>query len=312
MQFVGDQSYNDQLTSSVGVRFFSMPAPPQSGALVVEELLGLVEELKVVLDPEYQHWRDLIRSDRSSNEERLGVFHVAAMQARRKLGKKALEMNANAVLGYREYVDLEGDATDRICVRAFGTAARVAAPRQGGEGSDQAGLSTPRDALAAARPLEGGHGPELLPPAAQQRAGLAQGPRALSRSLSGEVAAAGAAAALPPPDRGSPTARMAMAEPVQLLAPFRLHTLNRLPIDVRPALCGVVAARAVKVFSSRTTQDQRESWWSELREELLSHARALGGDTIVGYQEHISIVDDAGARRRPGPPGTARPWQCCP
>eukprot|EP00439_Symbiodinium_sp_Y106_P084857 s632_g26.t2 len=41
----------------------------------------------------------------------------------------------------------------------------------------------------------------------------------------------------------------------------------------RVAICGVVAARAVK--------DSRESWWADLQEELLSHARALGGDSIA-------------------------------
>merc|ERR1712159_213090 len=80
MQFIQDQSYNDRLLSSIGVRFFSMAFPPQPQAFEVEQLLGFVEELKVVDDPEFG-WRDMIRSDRKSNEERLCVFHTAAMQA---------------------------------------------------------------------------------------------------------------------------------------------------------------------------------------------------------------------------------------
>ena len=50
---------------------------------------------------------------RFSNEARRSVLQTSAMQTRRQLGKKAQQMGANAVLGYTECVDLEGDVTDR-------------------------------------------------------------------------------------------------------------------------------------------------------------------------------------------------------
>eukprot|EP00820_Chromera_velia_P026128 Cvel_10164.t1-p1 / transcript=Cvel_10164.t1 / gene=Cvel_10164 / organism=Chromera_velia_CCMP2878 / gene_product=C2 domain-containing protein 5, putative / transcript_product=C2 domain-containing protein 5, putative / location=Cvel_scaffold606:57735-77706(+) / protein_length=1913 / sequence_SO=supercontig / SO=protein_coding / is_pseudo=false len=113
--------------SSVGVQFFSVSAPPQAHIRTVEHVIGFLDELQVVADPEYD-WKDLIRSSRISNEARKAVLQTAAMQTRRQLGKKALLVGANAILGYRECVDLEGDVTDRICIRAFGTAVRLGGP----------------------------------------------------------------------------------------------------------------------------------------------------------------------------------------
>lgn len=269
MQFVGDQSYNDRFTSSVGVRFFSIAMPPQPGALIVEELLGLVDQLKVVLDPEY-HWRDLIRSDRSSNEERLRVFHTAAMQARRQLGKRALQLGANAVLGYREYVDLEGDATDRICIRTFGTAARVSSPGRAGPLADSSWLPKPLTQ-------------EMAPPVA---------PWAPASSPTSPPTAPHTSSArrLKWPTEEADTRDDLKA--TNLWHRGELHSLDRFPVGMQASLGGVVAAKAVKLFKSRTTQESREAWWQELREELQSHAKALGGDTIVGYREHISIQDE--------------------
>ncbi|CAK9088611.1 C2 domain-containing protein 5 (138 kDa C2 domain-containing phosphoprotein) [Durusdinium trenchii] len=278
MQFVGDQSYNDRFASSVGVRFFSIATPPQPGVFMVEQLLGLVEELRVVQDPEY-NWRDLIRSDRSSNEERLRVFHNAAMRARRELGKQVQRLGANAVLGYREYVDLEGDATDRICIRAFGTAARITpsmAPTPMGLVHQSSYEVSRQGSRSPVRRAEGEFGLPMLSllPA---NSGGAQSEALLSAvsmtRSSDEISVGGSAEG-------------------EVLQRGVLHSLDRLPVAERFAVCGVVAARAVKVFGSRTTQDNRESWWSDLREELLSHARCLGGDSIVGYREHVSITDE--------------------
>eukprot|EP00927_Polykrikos_kofoidii_P061158 TRINITY_DN56029_c0_g1_i1.p1 TRINITY_DN56029_c0_g1~~TRINITY_DN56029_c0_g1_i1.p1 ORF type:complete len:1230 (-),score=132.65 TRINITY_DN56029_c0_g1_i1:165-3854(-) len=288
LQFVGDLSYNDRLTSSVGVRFFSISAPPRPSAFAIEQLFGLVEVLKVVQDPEY-NWRDLIRSDRSSNEERLRVFQNSTMQARRQLGKKVLRMGADAVLGYREYVDLEGDVTDRICIRAFGTAARLAS--KGPFGSD--GMQAPSSLLIS-------HGLGDVSPSHKPLAD----PPLLQVNVSGDGQHGRSRTTIDLFNRGIPEGRASGASQHPkdtedfanvgklLLRRGDLHCLERLPPHVGVALGGVVAARAVKVFNSRTTQDHREGWWKELRDEILSHARALGCDTIVGYQEQISITDD--------------------
>lgn len=45
-----------------------------------------------------------------------------------------------------------------------------------------------------------------------------------------------------------------------------------------------------KSFSyDRDESDARESWWVEIRQEVRSHAKALGCNMIVGYQEKTVI-----------------------
>eukprot|EP00742_Colponemidia_sp_Colp-10_P009518 GILJ01010381.1.p1 GENE.GILJ01010381.1~~GILJ01010381.1.p1 ORF type:complete len:364 (+),score=54.50 GILJ01010381.1:51-1094(+) len=119
LQFFDD--INPFRESSAGVWFFCITSPPQSQCLQIETIYGFVEELLVEPDPEY-HWRDAFRANRTSNEARQMLIYSACHKVRRQLGKKVLEMGANAVIAYREDIDLEGDVTDSICVRAYGTA----------------------------------------------------------------------------------------------------------------------------------------------------------------------------------------------
>lgn len=80
---------------------------------------GFVEELMVNDDPEYD-WIDKIRTPRASNEARQVLFLKLSSQVQRKMGLKASEMGANAVIGYRLCLDLEGDVG--VAVRGIGTA----------------------------------------------------------------------------------------------------------------------------------------------------------------------------------------------
>lgn len=80
---------------------------------------GFVEELLVNDDPEYD-WIDKIRTPRASNEARQVLFLKLSSQVQRKMGLKASEMGANAVIGYRLCLDLEGDVG--VAVRGIGTA----------------------------------------------------------------------------------------------------------------------------------------------------------------------------------------------
>lgn len=70
-------------------------------------------------DPEYD-WIDKIRTPRASNEARQVLFLKLSSQVQRKMGLKASEMGANAVIGYRLCLDLEGDVG--VAVRGIGTA----------------------------------------------------------------------------------------------------------------------------------------------------------------------------------------------
>ena len=38
--------------------------------------------------------------------------------------------------------------------------------------------------------------------------------------------------------------------------------------------------------------ETRDAWWTEIRMEVRSHARALGCNVVLGYSENTSICDD--------------------
>jgi len=60
-------------------------------------------------------------------------------------------------------------------------------------------------------------------------------------------------------------------------------------------LGGMVSAKSVKLLEElddREDGDMRETWWTEIRQEVRSHARALGCNVIVGYQERTVIWED--------------------
>lgn len=80
---------------------------------------GFVEELLVNDDPEYQ-WIDKIRTPRASNEARQTLFFKLSGELQRKIGVKALNLGGNAVIGYRQNYDLEGESG--IVARGIGTA----------------------------------------------------------------------------------------------------------------------------------------------------------------------------------------------
>lgn len=55
---------------------------------------------------------------------------------------------------------------------------------------------------------------------------------------------------------------------------------------------GAVSARSVKLLERITNLEKpesRDTWWSELRLEIRSHARALNCNAVLGYTETTSI-----------------------
>uniref|UniRef100_W5NJT9 C2 domain-containing protein 5 n=1 Tax=Lepisosteus oculatus TaxID=7918 RepID=W5NJT9_LEPOC len=103
--------------SSCGVKFFCTTSIPRCYRAVVVH--GFVEELVVNEDPEYQ-WIDRIRTPRASNEARQRLISLMSGELQRKIGLKVLEMGGNAVVGYLQCFDLEGESG--LVVRAIGTA----------------------------------------------------------------------------------------------------------------------------------------------------------------------------------------------
>ncbi|KAI2653368.1 C2 domain-containing protein 5 [Labeo rohita] len=103
--------------SSCGVKFFCTTSIPRCYRAVMVH--GFVEELVVNEDPEYQ-WIDRIRTPRASNEARQRLIFLMSGELQRKIGLKVLEMGGNAVVGYLQCFDLEGESG--LVVRAIGTA----------------------------------------------------------------------------------------------------------------------------------------------------------------------------------------------
>lgn len=53
-------------------------------------------------------------------------------------------------------------------------------------------------------------------------------------------------------------------------------------------LGGVVSARAVKLLGVDEAET-RDSWWTELRLEVRSHARALACNAVIAYSENTTV-----------------------
>ena len=60
-----------------------------------------------------------------------------------------------------------------------------------------------------------------------------------------------------------------------------------------------MSARSVKLIDRSHAPEEvetRDSWWSQLRTEIRSHARALACNVVLGYEEFTTIwfVNDLG------------------
>ncbi|XP_035703705.1 uncharacterized protein LOC110844368 isoform X1 [Folsomia candida] len=108
---------NKYRQSSCGVRFFFSPQVPEG--FVAHSINGFVEELVINDDPEYQ-WIDKIRTPRASNEARQTLFQKLSGEVQRKVGLKTLELGGNAVVGYKQCIDIEGESG--LVIRGIGTA----------------------------------------------------------------------------------------------------------------------------------------------------------------------------------------------
>jgi len=75
---------------------------------------------------------------------------------------------------------------------------------------------------------------------------------------------------------------------------FPFLTLTRLPPGFLVHLGGMVSAKSVKLLDEQELKDSdaREAWWVEIRQEVRSHAKALGCNMVVGYQENTVICED--------------------
>ncbi|XP_040091276.1 C2 domain-containing protein 5 isoform X10 [Oryx dammah] len=286
--------------SSCGVKFFCTTSIPKCYRAVI--IHGFVEELVVNEDPEYQ-WIDRIRTPRASNEARQRLISLMSGELQRKIGLKVLEMRGNAVVGYLQCFDLEGESG--LVVRAIGTACTL----------DK--LSSPATFLPACNSpsKEMKESPLVHPPSHGCRSThnspihTATGSR-LTQNFSVSVPTliytgmgSGSAG-----KEGGPFKALLRQQTQSALEQrggsphrfcrrreFPFFTLTAFPPGFLVHVGGVVSARSVKLLDRIHNPDEpetRDAWWAEIRQEIKSHAKALGCHAVVGYSESTSICEE--------------------
>ncbi|XP_073506637.1 C2 domain-containing protein 5 isoform X5 [Phyllobates terribilis] len=284
--------------SSCGVKFFCTTSIPKSYRAVV--IHGFVEELVVNEDPEYQ-WIDRIRTPRASNEARQRLISLMSGELQRKIGLKVLEMRGNAVVGYLQCFDLEGESG--LVVRAIGTACTL----------DK--LTNPTPFLPACHSpckelKETPFNEELIPnihssgpstPLKNQTYSFSP-----SKSYSRQSSSSDTDLSLTPKTgMGSGSAgreggafKALLRQQTQSALEqreFPFFTLTSFPVGFLFHVGGVVSARSVKLLDRIHNPDEpetRDAWWAEIRQEIKSHAKALGCHAVVGYSESTSICEE--------------------
>uniref|UniRef100_A0A671KI15 C2 domain-containing protein 5-like n=1 Tax=Sinocyclocheilus anshuiensis TaxID=1608454 RepID=A0A671KI15_9TELE len=285
--------------SSCGVKFFCTTSIPRCYRAIMVH--GFVEELVVNEDPEYQ-WIDRIRTPRASNEARQRLIFLMSGELQRKIGLKVLEMGGNAVVGYLQCFDLEGESG--LVVRAIGTActlekistfpATATYPSNSSPSKDMKepgfGEETPGVPLSSGPPT---------PLRAQTFSSFSP-----SKSYSRQSSSSDTELSLTPKTgMGSGGSAGKEAGPLKALLrqqtqsaleqrEYPFFTLTAFPPGFLLHVGGVVSARSVKLLDRIHNPDEpetRDAWWEEIRQEIKSHAKALGCHAVVGYSESTSI-----------------------
>ncbi|XP_041441723.1 C2 domain-containing protein 5 isoform X11 [Xenopus laevis] len=275
--------------SSCGVKFFCTTSIPKSYRAVV--IHGFVEELVVNEDPEYQ-WIDRIRTPRASNEARQRLISLMSGELQRKIGLKVLEMRGNAVVGYLQCFDLEGESG--LVVRAIGTACTL--DKLSNPASLAPACNSPCKDIKESPPVQpSSHGYRSTH---NSPIHSATGSR-LSQNFSVSVPTliyTGMGSGSAGKDGGTfKTLLRQQTQSALEQREFPFFTLTSFPYGFLVHVGGVVSARSVKLLDRIHNPDEpetRDAWWAEIRQEIKSHARALGCHAVVGYSESTSICEE--------------------
>ncbi|XP_074489215.1 C2 domain-containing protein 5 isoform X27 [Sebastes fasciatus] len=286
--------------SSCGVKFFCTTSIPRCYRAALVH--GFVEELVVNEDPEYQ-WIDRIRTPRASNEARQRLISLMSGELQRKIGLKVLEMGGNAVVGYLQCFDLEGESG--LVVRAIGTACTLDKLSSGSAPNTNTHIhpSTAPASNACNSPSKDG-----------KESPLAHGCRSTHNSpvhsaCSSQRLSQNFSVSVPTlifTGMGSGGSAGKEAGPLKTLLrqqtqtaleqrEFPFFTLTSFPPGFLVHVGGVVSARSVKLLDRIHNPDEpetRDAWWEEIRQEIKSHAKALGCHAVLGYSESTSICEE--------------------
>ena len=289
LNFIGDVNlFRD---SSAGVRLLPFSTIDPESGFILTHVNGFVEELLVADDPEFQfEWNETIRRSRVSHETRQTLLYLLDSCVRRRMCKTVLEMGGNAVLGYHQNFDVEGDSG--IEARTYGTCVLLerkrSIPRLLSSSSSPVAEMTDQVRLQALdRMLD-------IPPSSVQESSGRSGRLLLADALLSDAAAAVVARHRENPDQDE----------------VKLLTLREFDANVRVRFGGLVTARSVKYLgnlaSKLSDQETRDSWWTELRDEIRAHAKVLCCSHIIGYLEASTIHDDVAVLSITGTAATVR------
>ncbi|GLD58652.1 C2 domain-containing protein 5 isoform X7, partial [Lates japonicus] len=271
--------------SSCGVKFFCTTSIPRCYRAAMVH--GFVEELVVNEDPEYQ-WIDRIRTPRASNEARQRLISLMSGELQRKIGLKVLEMGGNAVVGYLQCFDLEGESG--LVVRAIGTACTLDKLSSGSAPNTNTHLCTLTQPLLPmpAIPLQRMERSRYLPCSRQSSSSDTD----LSLTPKTGMGSGGSAGKEAGPLK---TLLRQQTQTALEQREFPFFTLTSFPPGFLVHVGGVVSARSVKLLDRIHNPDEpetRDAWWEEIRQEIKSHAKALGCHAVVGYSESTSICEE--------------------
>ncbi|XP_032895360.1 C2 domain-containing protein 5 isoform X7 [Amblyraja radiata] len=286
--------------SSCGVKFFCTPSIPKCYKAVT--IHGFVEELVVNEDPEYQ-WIDRIRTPRASNEARQRLISLMSGELQRKIGLKVLEMGGNAVVGYLQCFDLEGESG--LVVRAIGTACTL-------DKLSNAATSFLPPCSSPSKDLKEVPFSEDPNPVVTHSSGPSTPLKnqtysfSPSKSYSRQSSSSDTDLSLTPKTGMGSGSGGKDGGPLKALyrqqtqsafehREFPFFTLTTFPPGFLVHVGGVVSARSVKLLDRIHNPDEpetRDAWWAEIRQEIKSHGKALGCHAVVGYSESTSICEE--------------------
>lgn len=244
---------------------------------------------------------------------------------RRQIGSKVIELGGNAVLGYSVHFDF---AETCIVARGYGTCCTLKALRKiplpkspasegvaSSSGTVPSGISRANSGEVLVENVDGeiflAESTSSLIIGSVGSADDAPGPSSsdilFSAADATEVGAVDIVASAAAGNSGLVGSTVqAVASAVQqkkenfavlrLQSDIMLVTMHSFPNPVLLRLSGVVTARSIKVIprvrSDNQNQAIRDSWWSEVREEVRSNARFLNCQFVIGYTETATIRDD--------------------
>lgn len=77
-------------------------------------------------------------------------------------------------------------------------------------------------------------------------------------------------------------------------AEYPFVTIKKYPDGMIQSIGGVVSVHSVKLLHiiNDVESEKRDTWWTEIRKEIKSHAKSLNCNTILGYRETSRIRED--------------------